>query len=339
MLEISKEKMAKIFISHSSRDKEFAIRLGTDLKEFGHVPWLDEWEIKVGECIPSKIEQGISKSDYVVIVLSLNSTNSQWVDREWKSKYWEEVNESTVMVLPVLISDCKIPKLLVTKKYADFRNNYSIGLVQLMGAISLVFQKEDSKELVSSAEHSQEISHLIGRIQSRDEVLSNCVAEALGFARKLKNRSLERLCKAELTGWYRDQGEDIDEENIPKYRLIEVFVSFARLNMQFMGWGESASNVLEYLRRDSDQFFPRKMLVSEPVSEIESKQQPIDLHKSILTIEMKLGDVVPETSTPDLSVYGYGRADSYEKVLEGLRTELTQRLLELLPSLNEEEGK
>ena len=37
-----------------------------DLRELGHEPWLDEWEIKVGDCIVTKIEEGMSNSDYVV---------------------------------------------------------------------------------------------------------------------------------------------------------------------------------------------------------------------------------------------------------------------------------
>jgi hypothetical protein len=38
--------MAKIFISHSSKDKEFVRQLKKDLEEFGHEIWLDEREIK-----------------------------------------------------------------------------------------------------------------------------------------------------------------------------------------------------------------------------------------------------------------------------------------------------
>ena len=48
--------MARIFISYSSKDKEFANRLYNDLQKFGHEPWLDELKIKVGECIVTKIE-------------------------------------------------------------------------------------------------------------------------------------------------------------------------------------------------------------------------------------------------------------------------------------------
>ncbi len=127
--------MASIFISHSTKDKAFARRLAEDLQRLGHTPWLDEWQIKVGECIVTKIGSGIEDSDYVVIVLSSHSVKSGWVDKEWKTKYWSEIQTGKTLVLPVLVEDCSIPNLLATKKYADFRGNYAVALVDLANAI------------------------------------------------------------------------------------------------------------------------------------------------------------------------------------------------------------
>lgn len=59
--------MFTIFISHSSKDKTLACRLFSDMKKMGYASWLDEAEISVGECILTKINNGIEKSDYIVI--------------------------------------------------------------------------------------------------------------------------------------------------------------------------------------------------------------------------------------------------------------------------------
>ena len=128
--------MAIVFISHSSTDKPFAKRLATDLDDRGHTVWLDEWQINVGECIVTEIESGIAEADYVIIILSRNSVNSGWVEREWKSKYWDEINKGQNLILPLLIEDCQIPYLLKTKKYADFRANYDAGFDAILSAIS-----------------------------------------------------------------------------------------------------------------------------------------------------------------------------------------------------------
>jgi hypothetical protein len=129
--------MSKIFMSHSSQDKDFVRRLSVDLKTSGHEPWLDEWEIKVGECIVSKISEGIQDADYAVLVLTPESVASGWVDREWKTMYWSEIQKANLKVLPILLRKCQIPTLLQTKRYADFTTRYEIGFSQLLDTISL----------------------------------------------------------------------------------------------------------------------------------------------------------------------------------------------------------
>jgi predicted nucleotide-binding protein len=59
-----------IFISHSSKDKDIARRLSGDLWTLGYEPWLDEWEISVGECILTSIEKSIDQAAFVVVLLS-----------------------------------------------------------------------------------------------------------------------------------------------------------------------------------------------------------------------------------------------------------------------------
>jgi len=127
-----------VYISYSSKDYDFVLRLAKDLVENNVNCWLDQWEIKVGDSIPEKIEQGLGNAKLLAVVISLNSLKSKWVEKEWKTKYWDEVNEGKVMVLPVLIEECIIPKLLQTKKYADFRSIYVQGLNDLISAIGLL---------------------------------------------------------------------------------------------------------------------------------------------------------------------------------------------------------
>lgn len=128
--------MARIFISYSSKDIEFANRLASDLKELWHKPWLDEWEINIGEGITSRIKHGISEADYMIVILSPHSVKSDWVRKELKAMHRKEIKQEKSMILPVLIDDCKIPSFLKDKKYVDFRKNCSVGLVRLINAIN-----------------------------------------------------------------------------------------------------------------------------------------------------------------------------------------------------------
>jgi TIR domain len=125
-----------VFISHSSKDKQFATWLSVDLSSRGHDPWLDEWKIRAGDSIMKSIAVGLDSCDVVVVVLSEYSVESKWVEREWHEKYWDEIASNEVMVIPILLRNCEIPRFLKTKKYADFREDYNLGLEEVLLALS-----------------------------------------------------------------------------------------------------------------------------------------------------------------------------------------------------------
>lgn len=317
--------MAKIFISHSSKDKEFVRKLSADLSNLGHEPWFDEWEIKVGECIVSKIEHGIKESDYIIIVLTENSVNSGWVEREWKTKYWDEINQGKTLILPALLEDCKIPALLQTKRYADFRNNYSVALVHLMGSISPNIKKPTHLEEINIPTQSHEITELITKFQSRTLPLSQCISEAYSLAKKIKIDSLIKLCEGELTGWSNDKTKELN----PKHRVAQVFVSFgAQINMQYFGWGEDASNVIKYMENNPDTFTPINFLFPHPIATLEATA-PDDYSNRILSITLKAKDIIPDFSDPNYPVCAYARVSTYKNIFESTRNEFTKILVSI----------
>lgn len=127
--------MNKLFISYSSHDKETVRNIAVDLRANGFDVWLDEWEIKVGECIVSSVERGIDEADFVILVLSKSSVKSGWVESEWRIAYWDQISDGRIRVLPVLIEDCQMPGLIKTSKYADFRKDYGQGLNELVRSL------------------------------------------------------------------------------------------------------------------------------------------------------------------------------------------------------------
>lgn len=316
--------MPKIFISHSTRDQQFARQLAADLIELGHQPWLDEWDIKVGECIVSKIQKGLDECEYVVVVLSESSVKSGWVDREWKEKYWDEVRTGKIMVLPVLIDNCEIPGLLKTKKYADFRKSHGSGMVHLMGAFSPVVKMETSVPVQSSPGNS-EVSALIELVQSRSVPLSQCMAKALALANKIHNGALEPFCRNELVGW-----EDEARKKRPLHRVIQVYASLMEINMQYMGWGGSTDAALSYIKGNPDTFIPTKMVLPHSIADLEAEVPPNPGNK-IMNVRGTAGDFFPNSERPDLPVFLYASGAVYAQVIESTRRELTKMLIEILP--------
>jgi len=125
-------KIAKIFLSHSSNDNEFVRRLAKDLKLKDVPIWFDEWELKVGDSLHEKISSGIKESSWLGIILSKNSTKSDWVQKELNAALTEELQKKQVFVLPIVIEDCEIPVFLKDKVYADFRKDYNEGFQELL---------------------------------------------------------------------------------------------------------------------------------------------------------------------------------------------------------------
>lgn len=113
--------MVNVFLSHSSKDKPFARRLGNDLRLYGANVWIDEAEIKVGDSLIEKITEGIAAMDYLIVLLSKASVSSEWVRREVNIALTKEIKGKRVVVLPCLLEDCEIPLFLEDKNHADFR--------------------------------------------------------------------------------------------------------------------------------------------------------------------------------------------------------------------------
>ncbi len=126
----------RVFISYNHRDRDFVDRLAHDLRAVGLRVWWDEWEIKVGHSIVQKVSEGIEQSAYLIVVLSPNSVYSDWVKRELDSALMKQLSaDRGITILPVLMADCEIPRLLSEVKWADFRLDYDKGLRDLVEAV------------------------------------------------------------------------------------------------------------------------------------------------------------------------------------------------------------
>jgi hypothetical protein len=72
-----------VFISHASEDKEQVARpLSNILSGSGVMVWLDENELGLGDSLRSKIDQGLAKSRYGVVILSPSFFAKDWPQRE-----------------------------------------------------------------------------------------------------------------------------------------------------------------------------------------------------------------------------------------------------------------
>ncbi len=160
----------RVFLSHSSRDKAFVDRLALDLERVGVGVWYDKWEIRVGDSLLDKIAEGIESNDFLAIVLSPSSVESEWVRREVNAALMRELDEKKVIVLPLLLEDCRIPTLLRVKKWADFRTSYDLGLEEFLVAVS-----PESPKTIHRSKGFRTAQYLITGLAATDEMGSNAL--------------------------------------------------------------------------------------------------------------------------------------------------------------------
>lgn len=72
-----------VFISHASEDKNEIVRpLAIALRNAGLSVWYDEFELKIGDSLRQKIDKGLAKSKFGIVVLSRSFIKKGWTNYE-----------------------------------------------------------------------------------------------------------------------------------------------------------------------------------------------------------------------------------------------------------------
>ncbi|MCD4823633.1 MAG: toll/interleukin-1 receptor domain-containing protein [Phycisphaerae bacterium] len=131
--------MSSVFLSHNSKDKPWVSKLAERLMSDGVLVWLDEAKLNIGDSLIENISAGIRDMKYVAAVISTNSIDSSWVQKEISLAMSKEIAGRKVTVLPLLIEKCTLPASLIDKLYADFTKpeNYEIEYSKLLRALGV----------------------------------------------------------------------------------------------------------------------------------------------------------------------------------------------------------
>ena len=73
----------EVFISHASEDKDEVVRpLANAIQSSGLSVWYDEFELRIGDSLRQKIDRGLAKSQFGVVVLSQSFFGRGWPEYE-----------------------------------------------------------------------------------------------------------------------------------------------------------------------------------------------------------------------------------------------------------------
>jgi hypothetical protein len=91
----------RVFLCHGSEDKQFASGLATRFMQQGVETFLDAWEIRTGDSLRQRIEEGISGCTHFLALLTPNSITRPWVNAEMDAGFIQKL-EGRCKFLPVL---------------------------------------------------------------------------------------------------------------------------------------------------------------------------------------------------------------------------------------------
>ena len=91
------------FISHSSKDEKFAQRIHNDLEVAGVLCWFAPHDMQGGMKVYDQIEGAIRMYDKLLLILSENSMNSDWVGEEIINAKNKECQQQKQMLFPISI--------------------------------------------------------------------------------------------------------------------------------------------------------------------------------------------------------------------------------------------
>jgi predicted nucleotide-binding protein len=114
-------KRYQVFVSHATADKWLARTLCEKIEETGASTFRDDRDINGGDEIPEEIRRQIKQSKEILVLLTPESVNRQWVILEVGAA-WGWSKRMRIVILMNHISVDPIPDMMKNKKAIDLND-------------------------------------------------------------------------------------------------------------------------------------------------------------------------------------------------------------------------
>ena len=105
-----KGRSVRLFISYAHADYNFVSKLYKRLQSEGFTVWLDRHELSAGS-LQLQVHRALAEQDIVLVVLSRNSVESDWVENELEMARHREKGERRDLLCPIALDDTWQAKL------------------------------------------------------------------------------------------------------------------------------------------------------------------------------------------------------------------------------------
>jgi TIR domain len=173
----------KVFLSHSTKDKQFVQTFAAELEAENIQSWICEVDVEFGGNFVAKIEEGLRDADLTILFWSPEAAGSDWTQLEWTSVTAREISESRTRLGVVLLRDCEVPELLRVKHRIDARTHPEKARREALEWIMLLRDMRRLVETTAPGLFLPPRSHdFVGRAGALEELYSMLVEEQGGSA-------------------------------------------------------------------------------------------------------------------------------------------------------------
>jgi small GTP-binding protein len=109
-----------VFLSHSSKDKAVVRAVAGRLRADGLRVWFDDWELRPGDSIPAKIEEGLEHSRVLVLCMSAQAFGSDWAQLESHTYRFKDPLNKERRFIPLRLDEAPIKGSLAQFLYINW---------------------------------------------------------------------------------------------------------------------------------------------------------------------------------------------------------------------------
>lgn len=117
------ENQYHVFISYSSRWKEWAKELVENLESHKLRVFIDQKDLRPGDQLANALQVGLERSRGAVVLLTRAWLESGWCQEEATVLLKRAVEEKHFRLIPLLLEDVPLPPMWAGRLYLDFRNH------------------------------------------------------------------------------------------------------------------------------------------------------------------------------------------------------------------------
>lgn len=178
-----------VFICHASEDKaDIARPLAEELAARGWLVWYDEFELTAGDSLEERINDGLGRARYGVVILSQNFFKKNWARRELNALAAKEAADGRKVILPVWHNVTKPEVDAYSPLLADkLAVPSSHGLAWVVAELSRALVKGGLRpSLAASQEFTASVDNPAERSRHPKKDVERAVSEAMALGWTLR---------------------------------------------------------------------------------------------------------------------------------------------------------